>query len=161
MVTMTASRTRKSIGKAKGFTLIELLIVVALLIIVGSISYGAFQRMAINGNLRTAARDITSEIANLRQRAMAETTALTMTFGAGTYTVPQQGGGAVTKNLTDFGRDIVFTRVDLGGGGTTLTFQSRGTTMQGGNVDLQNSRQSTAVININAAGRVNVQFNMQ
>ena len=144
---------------SRGFTLLEVLIVLALIMIVGGIAYGAFQRMAINGNLRTAARDIGSDFALLKQRAMAENIPLTITVDQAnkSFTVPQQGGGAVVKQLTNYGVDIFFSKVDF----ITVTFQPRGTVDQQGDLELSNGRGSTATININSTGRANVRFAMQ
>jgi len=145
-----------------GFTFPEMLIVLILIAIIAGIAYGAFNRMAVNSNLRTAARDIASDFQLARQRAMAENTNLTITFDSvnHTYTVPQAGGGTLTKNLASYSAGIIFTNVDLLGG-NTIVFQPRGTTQQWGNVALQNNRGSTATIAVNSTGRANVQFAMQ
>jgi len=147
----------------RGFTLLELIIVVVILTIVGSIAYGAFQRMAINANLKTAARDIVSDFNLMRQRSMAENMPLTITFNAGTnsYDVPQPGGATLTKKLASYGADIVFAGPPNFSGGPTITFQPRGTTAQWGSLTLTNSRGSRATITVNSTGRANVQFNMQ
>lgn len=145
-----------------GFTFTEILIVMILIAIVAGIGYGAFSRMAVNSNLRTAARDIASDFQLARQRAMAENTNLTITFNTDnhTYTVPQAGGGTMTKTLASHSVGIIFTNVNLSGG-NSIVFLPRGTTQQWGNVALQNNRGSTATITVNSTGRANVQFAMQ
>jgi type IV fimbrial biogenesis protein FimT len=145
----------------KGFTIPEMLIVLILIAIVAGIGYGAFSRMSINANLRTAARDIASDFQLARQRAMAEGTPLTITFNDDdhTYTVPQAGGGTLTKTLASYGGGVNFTNVNLSGS-KNIVFQPRGTTLQWGNVGLQNLRGSTATITVNSTGRANVQFEM-
>jgi len=149
-------------GNQQGVTFPEMLIVLILIAIVAGIGYGTFNRMSINSSLRTAAREIASDFQLARQRAMAENTLLTITFDNGnhTYTVPQPGGGTLTKTLASYGAGITFTNVDLSGG-NIIVFQPRGTTQQWGNVALQNSRGSTAAIAVNSTGRANVQFTMQ
>jgi hypothetical protein len=127
----------------------------------------SFQRMAINGNLRTAARDLASDFFNLKQRAMAENRMyrIPLNIGGNNYTLQQCnntgsacGGYAITltKNLTSVAADITFDA-----GGTTVAdffIQPRGMATTGVIV-LRNSRGSTATINVNATGRANVQFN--
>jgi prepilin-type N-terminal cleavage/methylation domain-containing protein len=144
-----------------GFTFPEMLIVMILIAIIAGISYGAFNRMGVNSSLRTAARDIASDFQLARQRAMAENTNLTITFDPvnHTYTVPQGGGGTLTKSLASYSAGIIFTSVNLLGG-NIIVFQPRGTTQQWGNVALQNNRGSTATIAVNSTGRANVQFEM-
>jgi prepilin-type N-terminal cleavage/methylation domain-containing protein len=144
----------------RGFTLPEMLIVLILITIICGISYGAFHRMGVNSELRTAARDIASDFQLARQRAMAENTPLTITFNSGnhTYTVPTPGGGTLTKNLADYGGAITINSITIPG--TAVAFLPRGTTQQVGTVVLINSRASTATININSTGRANVTFEM-
>lgn len=143
-----------------GFTLTELVMVMILLTIAMAIAYMSFNRMGINSDLRTAARDIASDFQIARQRAMAENTPLTITFNSGnhTYTVPTPGGGTLTKNLADYGGAITINSITIPG--TAVAFLPRGTTQQVGTVVLINSRASTATININSTGRANVTFEM-
>jgi prepilin-type N-terminal cleavage/methylation domain-containing protein len=158
---MEGNKLKKPQRNQSGFSLLELIIVLIILTIIGAIAYGTFQRMAINANLETAARDIVSEFNLMRQRAMAESVDLTITFnpGANSYTVPQPGGGTLVKTLASYGADTVLNNTTLAG--DTITFQRRGTTVQWGRVFLQNGRGSTATITVNSTGRANVQFNMQ
>lgn len=97
----------------QGFTLLEMLIVLILIFIVCGISYAAFNRMAVNSDLRTAARDIASDFQLARQRAMAESTPLTITFNPGnhTYTVPRLGGGTLIKTLASYGGGITINSI--------------------------------------------------
>jgi len=163
MVGMEGGKLKRLHRDQRGFTLLELIIVMVILTIVGSIAYGAFQQMAINANLKTAARDIVSDFNLIRQRAMAENVPLSITFDAvmNSYDVPQPGGATLTKNLASYGADIVFGSPPDFSGGSVITFQPRGTTAQWGTVSLRNSRNSTATITVNSTGRANVQFNMQ
>ncbi len=158
---------RKRIKFDRGFTLTELLIILCLITVIGLIALPSFQRMAINGNLRTAARDLASDFFNLRQRAMAENRMyrIPLNVAGNNYTLQQCnntgsacGGYAttLTKNLTSVAADIAF---DVGG--TTVAdffIQPRGVATTG-RIVLRNGRGSTATINVNATGRANVQFN--
>ena len=145
----------------QGFTFPEMLIVLILITIISAISYGAFRRMAVNSDLRTAARDIASDFQLARQRAMAESTTLTITFDTGnnTYTVPKAGGGTLTKTLASYGGGITINNITTD---AAIGFQPRGTTTSPpGEIVLTNSRASTATININSTGRANATFAMQ
>ena len=152
-------RVSRKRGGSRGFTLLEIIMTLALLTIVGAIAYPSYSRMTANGNLRNAARDITGDMANLKERAMAQNTQFDMVFNVGgnTYTYP---GLAAGKTPASFGRDIRLTGTAFGGG-STITFTTRGTLSQGGNVVLANGRGSTATITCNLSGRTYVQFNMQ
>ena len=142
----------------RGFTLPEMLMVLILITIICGISYGAFNRMGVNSNLRTAARDIASDFQLARQRAMTENTTLTITFNPGnhTYTVPQVGGGTLIKALADYGGGITIDSINI----PMVEILPRGTTQQQGKVVLKNNRASTATIDINSTGRANVTFEM-
>jgi Tfp pilus assembly protein FimT len=159
---------RKRIKFDRGFTLTELLIILCLITVVGLIAVPSFKRMAINGNLKSAARDLASDFFNLKQRAMAENRMyrIPLNVAGNNYTLQQCnntgsgcGGGyatTLTKNLTSVAADITFDA-----GGTTVAdffIQPRGAATTG-IIVLRNSRGSTATINVNATGRANVQFN--
>lgn len=159
---------RKKIKFDRGFTLIELVIVLILLTTIGLIALPSYQRMAINGNLKSAARDLASDFFNLRQLSMAENRMcrIPLDIASNNYTLQQCnntgsacGGYAttLTKNLTSVAADICFDA----GGTTEVDFliQPRGLATPG-IIVLRNSRGSTATINVNATGRANVQFNL-
>ena len=143
---------------AWGFSVMELMITVGIIAIVAGISYPSFSRMAVNGNLRTAARDIMADIATLKERAMAENTQYSIIFNPGNnnYSFP---GMAAGKSPASFGQGVQLTKAAFGKG-TTITFLTRGTLSQAGNIILTNSRGSTATITCNISGRAYVQFAM-
>jgi type II secretion system protein H len=156
--TMTGSKARKFVKKAKGFTLVELIIVLALLAIVAAIASPSFQRMAINAGLRSAAKDIMSDFANLKARAVAENTPFQITFDMANnnYTFP---GLANPKSPRAFG-NISITGVNFGGG-STINFQTRGTAAAGTVTLKENGRNSTATITVNITGRTWVAYTWQ
>ena len=161
--------SRDRIKYEPGFTLTELIITICLLSIVGLIALPSYQRMAINGNLKSAAKDLASDFYNLRQRSMAENRMyrIPLDIASNNYTLRQcdNTGSAcggytttLTKNLTSVSADIIFDA-----GGTTVVdffLQPRGV-VTNGTIVLRNSRGSTATINVNATGRANVQYNLQ
>lgn len=151
----------------KGFSLVELMIVIALMGIMAAIATPALQRYAINRNLKSAARDITSDFLMCKARAIAENRKYRIVFNvAGNdYTIEERDTADTawinprTKAPTSFESDIIFTNVAFGAG-ATATFKTRGT-VTAGHVWLKNSRNSTAKITTNITGRTYVDFNMQ
>ena len=146
--------------RARGFTVVELIITLAVLSTIMLIAFPSFQRMAINGNLRSAARDLIADFNNLKQRAMEENTQYVLTFSTGTntYTCPGLPNGG--KSPANIASGIRIASASFGGG-NTVTFFTRGTLNLGGSVVLANGRGSTATITCNQAGRTYVQFIMQ
>ena len=162
----------------RGFTLIETLIVIFIIVIVTAIAIPQFQRMAVNGNLRAAARDIMGDFSNLRERALSGDA----TLGSRMYQIslnPQQQNYQLqqctnsgspcagwtpiqAKNFASYGNGIGL--VPDTNSPTNYIFQTRGTISIGtGNITsgsfvLQNNRGSTATITVLTAGRIYVAF---
>ena len=147
----------------KGITLIETVIVFCIIGIVAAIAIPQFRKMATNGNLRAAARDIVGDFSYMRERALSENTGLSISFDTthSAYTVPFPGGKVKTPGY--FSSDINITGVTFPGGGTTLTFTTRGTISPPGmnTITLANGLGSTATITVLTAGRIYVQYALQ
>ncbi len=150
---------KRSMNNRKGFTLVEAMIVICIMAVVAAIAIPQFQKMAINGNLKAAAKDVLSDFSSMRERAISENANFSIVFniGSNNYTVP---GLASPKTPTYFANDI---RVDSTSFGSTITFQTRGTTSPPGDktISLTNGRGSTATITIGTAGRIYVQYNLK
>jgi type II secretion system protein H len=156
------------INKAKGFTLIELMIVLAIFGIMASIASFAWQRYVNNTNLRTAARELVTDIGNTKQRAVSEGLHYRMTITTGTpgnYTIEQWNSSntalitvIATKIPTANGAGLNI--ISTNHGGNIIYFFPRGTTSWG-DVVLQNSRGSSATITSNSTGKAYVIFSMQ
>jgi prepilin-type N-terminal cleavage/methylation domain-containing protein len=148
----------RGLFSARGFSLVELIITLAILITVMAIAYPAVQRYAVNGNLRTAARDFTSDFAMAKQKALSENVNYTISFNVGNnqYTI-STGMTTETKSLNPYGTS--FTTSIPGSG--SINFQTRGIVDPGGALTLTNRRGSTATITWNIAGRAYVQFDMR
>jgi prepilin-type N-terminal cleavage/methylation domain-containing protein len=174
VVATDRKRNKKEMSdNCKGFTLIELIITLTLIVIVASIAVASFQKMAINSSLKTAIRDVASDFAQLKERAISGDATLgnrmyriSLNVAGNSYQLQQCNnpgspcGGWTTiqnKNLSGYANDIIF------GAGTAppnYDFQTRGT-VTNGTIVLGNSRNSTGTITINITGRTNVLFNLQ
>ena len=147
----------------KGFTLVEAMIVLFIIGIVAAIATFDFRKMALNGYLKAAARDLIADFAALKQRAMSENKAYKVEFNdsgdLNTYAIKQKDGTMIQiKTPTIFGGTRIFSASF--GRGKTITFQTRGTA-SAGNVVLINDRNSTATITVNFAGRTYVRFDLK
>ncbi|MBP1716336.1 MAG: hypothetical protein H6Q42_4539 [Deltaproteobacteria bacterium] len=158
-------------GMSAGLTLLEILIVIAIMAVVAAMAYPSFQRLAINNNLKTAVRDLASDIAALKERSLAEYRIhrLQIDVNNRNYTMEEcTNMGAVCngwnqigqKALANVSNDIVFAAAT---NTTTLRFEPRGTLNPAdiGTIVLQNTLNSTGTITINITGRSRVQFNLQ
>lgn len=158
--------------RRKGFTLVELMIVVSLLAIISAIGGLLLHNYTLNRNLRTAARDIASDFAVFKERAISENITYQIAFDTtapGSYTI-QSVVNAVVTNLTTkspsaFGSGIRIISATFGPGASqTVVFSPRGTLSPlGGGLDgvvLQNSRGSLSTITVNLMGRTYVTSNI-
>ena len=153
--------------RCKGFSLIELLVVVILIGIICAVAGLNLVNYTINKNLRSAARDVASDFAICKERAISESTTYRITFvnGGNSYTIQNVGnppGPVVPKRLSEFGKDIVIQNADFGGG-PQVDFFARGAVSALGedNVVLENSRHSTAKITVSMTGRTYVKFDIK
>ena len=152
----------------RGFSLVELMIAITIFTILCLAAIPAFLRFAENNNLKAATRDITTDIAIMKETAQTRSIEyqnqgiqcqINFNTGANNYTLIMPDGNQV-KTPTVFSRDIVITNANFAGGGPAMIFQPRGTATNG-TITLQNSRGSTATITANITGRTYAQFNMQ
>jgi prepilin-type N-terminal cleavage/methylation domain-containing protein len=155
-----SGREKGSMNHQKGFTMLEGVMVFAIIAIVAAFAVPGFRKMAINGNLKAAAKDIMSDFASVRERAISENLNYSIVFDQDNnrYTVP---GLANPKSPAHLASDIRITGVSFGT--SPLVFQTRGTTSPPGDktISLTNGRGSTATITIGTAGRIYVQYSLQ
>jgi type IV pilus assembly protein PilE len=156
----------------KGFSLLELMIVLAILGVAVTFATPAFNKYRHNANLKEAARDLTADVALIKQRAVSESIQYRIVFdeSANNYRFqieqPRDSGNYVdlapasdnTKSPAAIGA-ITISNPSFTGGVPYITFQQRGTT-SAGSVTLTNKISSTAVITTTLMGKVYVTFDM-
>lgn len=159
----------------KGFTLIELLIVLALISVIGGIASFGWSGYKNNVDLRTLAREISTDIALTKQKAIKTghcyRIVISLSSADNEYTVQESDisdCSSATATWTDsFKKGPVSLGLSSGlniestsYGSNYIYFQIRGTTSPG-KVVLENSKGSTATITTNITGKTYVTFNMQ
>jgi len=146
----------------RGFSLVELMVTVGLFSLLCLAVFPNILRFAENGNLRAATRDITTDIATMKETAMNRGADCQITFntGANSFTLTTPDGTNTVKTPTAFSQDIVITGANFFGGGPTMTFRPRGTATNG-TITLQNSRGSLATITVNITGRTYAEYTLQ
>ncbi|MDD2670891.1 MAG: GspH/FimT family pseudopilin, partial [Syntrophales bacterium] len=149
------------------FSLVELIITMALLGMMAAIAIPAFFSYNQNVNLKSAVREITSDIYLAREKSVSENRKHRISFSlADNNYVVEQGTssgspytGIETKVMASFGSGVRLTAVSFGGN-PAIVFQTRGTT-EAGTVSLQNDRGSAATITTTLTGRTYVQYALQ
>jgi prepilin-type N-terminal cleavage/methylation domain-containing protein len=172
------------IKESKGFSLIELMIVLAITGIVATISSYSYKRYVDNAYLRTAARQLVTDINTMKGVAVSQmNTPVTIYFDktANSYTCSYPQNALPTSLSTLYpGQGIVIYTLPGDPITTyTLTFLSRGLLSSSPNaipssvnncdpttrytcwIVLKNNRQSQATITFNIAGKTYVTFAMQ
>jgi type II secretion system protein H len=149
---------------SRGFTLIELMIVIGIIGIVSAVTLFGWRGYQDNANLRTAVREVMSDIASCRQRSVSEGVnyCIQFTDGSPNYSINVSSCGAPTqtpqaKNLRNFGSGLTIR--DTNFNSDQVIFRPRGTSSLG-DINLINSKGSRATITINMAGRAHVSFTM-
>jgi len=156
--------------KNSGFSLVEMLIVIAIVAIISSIAAYSWQRYVTNTNLKTASRDIITDIDSYRAKSTSENRMYLIAFipATNSYYIIYSPATAthsmvfITKMMSTYGSGIQITSANYVASSATnwIMFQPRGT-VTAGTATLTNSRSSTATITSNITGKSFVQFAMQ
>jgi len=166
---LTGVNTRRHSCPVAGFTMIELLITLVFFGILLSIAVPALSGWLDNSNLKAGARTMASDVAFLRESALASGRTHLMTFdlGANEYTLRWDSDGAGTyavvpnypalRRLSDSGSGVRITSASQ----STISFTSRGSINNLGTVVITNNRGSTATITTMITGRSHVTYSMQ
>jgi prepilin-type N-terminal cleavage/methylation domain-containing protein len=151
-------------GNLKGFTVVEIVIVIALMTILATIAFPAWQNYTINTNLKSATRQLMADIMNTRHRAIAENNSayrITLDTAGNSYSLLRTDTATTlwTKPLESFGDSNSFHSVDLSGD-SFINFQKRGTVTVG-EIILKNKINSRATIRVQLTGRTYAQYDLQ
>lgn len=100
--------------KKAGFTLVELMIVFMLIGIVAGIAIPALQQYSIDANLKSAVRNLKSDMELSKLRAIRENSRVVMTFDTGNNSYEAfvdngAGGGSAGNNIKDGSEPVVKT----------------------------------------------------
>lgn len=154
----------------KGFSLVELIIAMAVFAIGLSIVVPNFQRYMQNTNLNAAARAITSEIYNLKEKAVSDNLNYRLDFddAANRYTIMRESGSGTGvynpsgsgRLVSEFGQGVRIKEAAAFGSGPNLSIYTRGT-LEPGHLVLVNSLGSEIRINTVITGRVYVKKTLQ
>ncbi len=157
----------KNANNSKGFTLVEMAIVIALMTILATIAVPAWKNYKINMELKTATRQIMTDIMQARLRAIAENVdiyQISFNVSDNSYSLQRSDTGATlwTKNLTAFGSENRLWFAWFWGSGSTnvLKFQRRGTMTQGW-IFVRNTLSSYSRVRVQIVGRTNVEYFLQ
>jgi prepilin-type N-terminal cleavage/methylation domain-containing protein len=153
---------------AGGFSIVELMVVVAIIGVMGAVASMAWQRYAANANLKTAARDLVSEIQSCKTKAISESRDILIIYSTGPNSGSWIKDYPITTIIrgyrsfsTSYGYGIKISSVSFGGTYSNAPlFQARGTS-SAGTLTMTNSRGSTATITTNITGKAYVTFAMQ
>jgi type II secretion system protein H len=156
-------KVTQTVRADKGFSLVELMIVIAIIGILSTVAIFGWQGYQNNVNLKTAAAEVMADIASSKQRAVSEgiNYCIQFTDGSPNYTInatsciaPTQ---TQTRNLTSFGAGLTISNTNFNL--DRVSFLPRGTLSSNtGDINLANSKGSTATITINITGRAHVSF---
>jgi len=157
----------------QGFTLLELLIVLAIISIVGVIASYNWNHYVRNADLRTLTREITSDIAKLKQYAARDELCYRISIytasNGNKYTLERGNSGTCasaaftvleTKSPSTLGLRDGLNITSTTYGGDDIEFQTRGTIIAG-SVVLSSSTGSNATITSNMTGKTYVTYNMR
>ena len=138
-------------SKSRGFTLIEMLTAISVGSILMAIAVPVFQNTLPALRLADAARQVATELQQVRMKAIAQNIPYQIAFSTNTYVI-QQCAGSCTD---DSGSIALPTGITLTAS-TSPQFQTRGNAVAAATITLSNGSTQKWVC-VKAVGRINVQ----
>jgi type IV fimbrial biogenesis protein FimT len=134
-----------------GFTFIELIVTLSIFSILVAIAMPTFTRWLPGYNLKSAARDVFSNMQLAKLEAIKRNGSCTFTIDSpNQYTITYTGGNKVVK-LSDYSNSISFKNTST----SPITFTSRGLANPSGSVFLTNTENTaTYTITITSVGNI-------
>jgi prepilin-type N-terminal cleavage/methylation domain-containing protein len=146
---------KKLLSSKSGFTLIELVVTISIFSILAAIAIPGFTKWLPSYNLKSAARDVFSNMQLAKLDAIKSNNSCTVTFdvAGNKYTMGLISGNQ-TINLSNYDKNIKFENSSSG----NITFTSRGLSNAAGIVILTNT-QNTARYQIQVTTVGNISMN--
>jgi type IV fimbrial biogenesis protein FimT len=142
----------KLVQNTGGFTLIELMATIGIMAVVMAIAVPSFLSFLPSLRLADAARQIATDLQQVRMKAIAQNTAYQVNFSASTYSV-QKCSGSCTN---DSGNIVLPDGISIVSASVSPQFQPRGTAAAAAAITLTNGATQKWVC-VRSVGRVSVQ----
>ncbi len=152
--------------KNKGFTLLEMMTVIAIVAIVSAIAIPNLISYATTYRLRSAARDVYSNLQEARTKAVQQNTRWAVNFSAAGYQVINCGpdndcssataSDDITVKTIVVGQDYPGITMVQTFSGNQVAFTSEGTcdASAAGNITFTNAKGKTATVTVSASGAI-------
>jgi prepilin-type N-terminal cleavage/methylation domain-containing protein len=158
--------TTKILHRDSGFSLLEVMVVMAIMLIIASISMPPFLRWRTDAQLRGAASNLRGDLELAKLRAVRENSFVAVLFNANDYIIFVDNGASAGDWVEDADEiqirngqlpEGVYIVVPTALADDRTRFDGRGTAENSGTIIVQNIRGKQKQISINRLGIINLQ----